>query len=178
MSSAIFIKELQKQFQRLRPTTVTRHGEKKIFVFKDLATASHVFVRYDGPKQPLQLPYTGPYPVISRSDKSFVVNIAGKNSTITIDRLKPAYMMSSDIEEPELEEPDDEIVIALPRRGCPRAPTTQPEAPAATRTSGTGRRGNHRTPTAWTPQEVRGPTRASTSTRSPTSSRASNSSTT
>lgn len=104
MSSAIFIKELRKQFQRLRPATVTRRGEKKIFVFKDLAPASHVFVRYDGPKQPLQLPYTGPYPAISRSNKSFVVNIEGKNSTITIDRLKLAYTLSETMEEPRMQE--------------------------------------------------------------------------
>lgn len=63
--AATFVKELRKRFQQLHPAAVNRHGEKKIFVSKDLTTASHVFVRYDGPKQPLQQPYTGPYPVIA-----------------------------------------------------------------------------------------------------------------
>lgn len=53
----------------------------------------------------------------------------GRNTTVTVDRLKPAYTISNDIEEPELEEPDDEVVIALPRRGHPREPIIPPELP-------------------------------------------------
>ncbi|XP_076256094.1 uncharacterized protein LOC143193654 [Rhynchophorus ferrugineus] len=45
---------------RRTPVEGTRHGDSKIFVFKDLATATHVFVRHDSPKTPLQMPYDGP----------------------------------------------------------------------------------------------------------------------
>lgn len=130
--AADFVKHLRRQFQELRPAVITRHGEKKIFVFKDLTEAKHVFVRYDGPKQPLQQPYTGPFPVISRSDKSFVINIGGKNSTVTIDRLKPAYIISDDIDEPAREDADDDFTIAFPRLADPPN-QLQPELPAPPR---------------------------------------------
>ncbi|KAF7269156.1 hypothetical protein GWI33_017796 [Rhynchophorus ferrugineus] len=59
-NSVEFVRNLRKQFELLRPVEGTRHGDSKIFVFKDLATATHVFVRHDSPKTPLQMPYDGP----------------------------------------------------------------------------------------------------------------------
>lgn len=43
----------------------------------------------------------GPYTVVSRDHKSFVVNIHGKNMTISIDRLKPTYIFSENSDAPE-----------------------------------------------------------------------------
>ncbi|XP_076256105.1 uncharacterized protein LOC143193668 [Rhynchophorus ferrugineus] len=51
------------------PVEGTRHSDSKIFDFKDVATATHVFVRHDSPKTPLQMPYDGLYEVVSRSEK-------------------------------------------------------------------------------------------------------------
>lgn len=98
-NSAEFVKELRQHLRSLRPTGGTRHGTKKTFVFKDLATTDQVFVRRDSAKQPLQQPYDGPYQVIRRSDKTFTVQINGRSSTISIDRLKPAYTVTETTEE-------------------------------------------------------------------------------
>ena len=57
-----------------------------------LATATHVFVRHDAVRKPLQSPYDGPYPVLERTDKFFKLNIKGREDTVSIDRLKPAYL--------------------------------------------------------------------------------------
>nr|XP_023015222.1 uncharacterized protein LOC111504763 [Leptinotarsa decemlineata] len=77
--SADFTRELRQHFQALRPVSGTRHVERKLFVFKDLATASHVLVRHDASGGPLQLPYDGPYEVVSRAEKHFTLAMRGRN---------------------------------------------------------------------------------------------------
>jgi cleavage and polyadenylation specificity factor subunit 1 len=74
-----------------------RHGVRSVFIFKDLATASHVFIRIDGYKRPLEQPYSGPYRVVRRSDKCFTVSVSGRDKTISVDRLKPAFILADDI---------------------------------------------------------------------------------
>lgn len=76
--AAEFIKDLRHHFQQIRPVNGTRHGEKKNFVFKDLKTTEYVFIRHDGPKNGIQTPYDGPYRVISRNKKTFVIDIKEK----------------------------------------------------------------------------------------------------
>ncbi|GFX27666.1 pol polyprotein [Trichonephila clavipes] len=63
----------------------------KLFLCTANYTSVHVFVRRDSVRRPLQAPYDGPYPVIKRSDKFYKVNIHGKPTSISIDRLKPAF---------------------------------------------------------------------------------------
>ena len=63
---ADFVKELRQRFQDPRPVNSSHHGGKKPFIFKDLASTDQVFVRHNGPKGPLQLPYDGPFRVVSR----------------------------------------------------------------------------------------------------------------
>ncbi|XP_018336667.1 uncharacterized protein LOC108745098 [Agrilus planipennis] len=91
-TQADFVQNLRRHTQLLRPTEGTRHGKKTPFVFKDLATTDLVFVRRDGPKGLLEQPYEGPFTVRRRSDKTFVVLIRGREVTVSIDRLKPAYL--------------------------------------------------------------------------------------
>ena len=54
-----------------------------------LSTATHVFVRHDVVRKPLQPPYDG---VIKRTEKQFTLNINGRNNTVSIDRLKLAHI--------------------------------------------------------------------------------------
>ncbi|KOX68373.1 hypothetical protein WN51_07924 [Melipona quadrifasciata] len=89
-------KQLQDVFKKIRPTEGSRHETQKTFMFKDLNTASHVFVRLDQVKTSLQNPLQGPFPVISRNNKTYVVRIRGKDTHVSIDRLKPAYIIDSE----------------------------------------------------------------------------------
>lgn len=77
----------------LKPVPASRHTRQSIFVYKDLATTSHVFLREDALRASLQPAYTGPHPVIERNDKYFKLLIKGKTVTVTADRLKPAYTL-------------------------------------------------------------------------------------
>lgn len=98
-NAAEFVRDLRHQIRQIKPVNGTCHGEKKNFIFKDLATSQQVFIRHDGPKNCLQMPYDGPYPVVSRNKKTFCINVKGKKITVTIDRLKPAYIIADDIHE-------------------------------------------------------------------------------
>jgi len=82
-SAAPFVQQLKAAFEVLRPSSVVHHGDKKVFIFKDLATASHVFKHNDGYKRPLEQSYSGPYRVISRSDKCFTVHVSGHDKLVS-----------------------------------------------------------------------------------------------
>ncbi|KAF0761565.1 Integrase catalytic domain-containing protein, partial [Aphis craccivora] len=98
-NAAKFIKDLRHQIRQIQLVNGTCHGEKKNFIFKDLATSKQVFIRHDGPKNCLQMPYDGPYPVVSRNRKTFCIDVKGKKITVSIDRLKPAIIIADDIHE-------------------------------------------------------------------------------
>jgi hypothetical protein len=125
--------------QELRPTPGTQHGPKKTFVYKDLATADCVFLRHDGPKSPLQKPYDGPFKVIKRSEKTFVINVRGRDVTVTIERLKPAFIVSDDLQtddEPQQFQQPEYIVVPTPtNQGSPtvKLPTEPNEQLLTTR---------------------------------------------
>ncbi|GFT12205.1 transposon Ty3-I Gag-Pol polyprotein, partial [Nephila pilipes] len=87
-----FVGRLRETMQRLSPPTTQYHGHRTIFVSKDLATCSHVFLRTDSLKKGLQPPYEGPYKVVSRTEKVFRILRHGKEVSVNIDRLKPAYI--------------------------------------------------------------------------------------
>ena len=48
-----------------------------------------VFVIYDALKPPLSPLYRGPYQVLRRSEKYFVLQIGDKSDSVSVDRLKP-----------------------------------------------------------------------------------------
>ena len=104
------------------PMPVVHHGVPGSRVDQHLSTASHVFIRVDAVRRPLVPPYEGPFPVLERSDKTFVVLRREKPYTVTIDRLKPAAFLPESI--------SDQPVLPPPP-SCPR-PTTSPPSPSGT----------------------------------------------
>ncbi|KMQ84893.1 pro-pol polyprotein [Lasius niger] len=93
-----FVTRLKKRINDIKPRPVTRHGTKRTFVFKELRSSPYVFLRHDAARGPSQPPYDGPYEVMERGDKNFIIKINGKNVRVTIDRLKPAFLLSEDLE--------------------------------------------------------------------------------
>ena len=72
------------------PLPVVFHGNQPVQVPQALSKASAVYVRVDAVRPPLQRPYEGPFPVISRSDKTFCLRRNGKDWIVSVDRLKAA----------------------------------------------------------------------------------------
>ena len=86
-----FVSKLRSHFQTVRPIS-PRPTQRTSHIPDELSTATHVFIRQDGVRKPLQPPYDGPFPVISRTDKHFTISLKGRNDTVSIDRLKPAHL--------------------------------------------------------------------------------------
>lgn len=89
-----FTTRLRNFASKIKPTPAARHNNNKVFIYKDLTSSSHVFLRDDSSRGSLQPPYSGPYEVLERNDKFFKINFKGKSVTVSIDRLKPAYMLA------------------------------------------------------------------------------------
>ena len=86
-----FVSNLRAHMQTIRspPPRPTQRDNKTI---DGLSTATHIFIRHDAVRKPLQPPYDGPYPVIKRMDKYFTIDINGRHDTVSVDLLKPAYL--------------------------------------------------------------------------------------
>ncbi|KMQ82556.1 pol polyprotein [Lasius niger] len=93
VSQKQLVEDLKEYFSSIRPKPTSCHGERPVFVHPHLKDCTHVFVRNDRVPRPLQQPYDGPFKVIKRGDKTFVVDVRGRKATISLDRLKPAYIV-------------------------------------------------------------------------------------
>ncbi|XP_028982407.1 uncharacterized protein LOC114841553 [Diachasma alloeum] len=118
------------------------HGTRSTFICTDLSTCTHVFVRDDHVRMTYRPPYIGPFCVISRHDKYFVIWFKSgglgncKNTPISIDRLKPAYILPENI---------DQLPGQPPHQDVPDEPQQQDQPQPSTSTApvaGRRRRGN------------------------------------
>nr|XP_050030113.1 uncharacterized protein LOC126526241 [Dermacentor andersoni] len=91
-----FVDRFRHTIAALHPSPAAHHCKTAPFVFKDLATCSHTFLRNDTVRRPLQPPYSGLYAVLRRDDKTFTLRVNGNDVHVYIDRLKPAYIDSTE----------------------------------------------------------------------------------
>lgn len=96
--SDIFLRDLRARIRNLAAVPKRPHRQENIFVHPELTTCSHVFIRCDHISRPLTPPYSGPYKVIERGDKHFKIMVSDNIKTISIDRLKPAFLVHQDSE--------------------------------------------------------------------------------
>jgi hypothetical protein len=97
-----FVADLQKQMLWLKPST-PGFTTSSVFIPKDLQTCSYVFLRCDRVRKPLEPSYEGPFPVIARHAKYVTISRKCKHINVSVDRLKPAYLLR---EEPEKNRPN------------------------------------------------------------------------
>lgn len=94
-----FVKNLKTFMSKLQPIPTKHHSKSTVFVHRDLKDCSHVFVRNDAVKTPLQTPYDGPFEVFKRFEKYYMVKIKNRNTAISLDRLKPAFIFNDNLTE-------------------------------------------------------------------------------
>lgn len=102
---------------RLRPRPASRHDSSRTFVSPDLGTVQHVFLRQDAVRPSLSGPYRGPYRVLRRDAKTMTLDVGNRHTTVSIDRVKPAFLVQD-----------------VPTTSGPSTPVTTP-APATEPTS-------------------------------------------
>lgn len=128
---ASFVGKLHAHMNLLRPQPPKPHGKRPTFVHGDLSKATHVFLRRDLVRKPLQQPYDGPFRVLKCNNKTFNLDIKGKPVTVSIDRVKPAFINNS------------EDVVTNKGPILPQSPVVLPSTdstpPAEARTTRTGR---------------------------------------
>jgi hypothetical protein len=91
-----FVRTLKETMGQLIPAPTSSHGKKHCFVPMDLKTCTHVFLRFDAVRAPLRPPYDGPFFVLDRTDKNFKIRKDNKDIVVSIDRLKPAFLLAED----------------------------------------------------------------------------------
>ena len=111
--------------QQLQPPPVSVKHIKPSFINNNLSICTHVFIRHDAVTKPLQQPYDGPFKVLKRSDKHFILQVKGKDSIVSIDRLKPAFID---------EQVDNTLTTPQPLDRCfTLPPAASPPPPQVTR---------------------------------------------
>jgi hypothetical protein len=88
------ITELRQHMAHLRPVPAAHHASPATFVQKDLEKCTHVFLHQDATRQALEPPYSGPYKVLSRRDKTLQLLVRGRPVTVSTDRIKPAFILN------------------------------------------------------------------------------------
>ena len=122
-----YVHRLRAHMRQFQPA-MTRKQFPRTYVPDSLKSVSHVFVRVDGYKPPLTPPYRGPFLVLKRNDKYFTVEIAGQPCTISIDRLKPAFIENTAIDA-TFPAPQQPQVMSYPAQQP--IPLPKPPAPSA-----------------------------------------------
>ena len=118
---AHFLPRLRETVRKLAPRPPVPHGTKPSSVPTALADSRFVFVRRDSHRPPVTPPYEGPYKVLVHGDKSFVLDYGTRQESVSIDRLKPAFvdpMTPIEAWRRDLAASSDHRNAILPINGC------------------------------------------------------------
>jgi transposase InsO family protein len=129
--TSTYVSRLQLAMSRLRFMR-TRHHQRQEQKSSDLQTCEYVFVHRDAYAKPLTPCYDGPFKVLDRRPKYFVLRRAGRTDTVSVDRLKPAHV-DADF---SLE---DVLPTDVPVSPSPPDPPSPPPPPVEPRSTRSGR---------------------------------------
>ena len=97
------------------------HGPQKSFEPRQLRMASHVWLRLDRVRKPLEAPYTGPFEVAEWRDKVVKLKkLDGSVEVVSVDRVKPAVLKSSPVR--QLKQHQPQVPQATDQSQVPQAP--------------------------------------------------------
>ena len=89
-----YVSQLSTQLQLLE-FTVTPSSKllpRTSYLPKALQDCSHVWLRVDRTKLPLEALHKGPFPVLERDSKTMLVQQANISAIVSLDRVKPCYL--------------------------------------------------------------------------------------
>ena len=98
-----------------------------------ISSCSEVWVRVDRVCKSLEAPYSAPYRVVHREQKYFVLRLPQGDTSVSIDRLKPAYL-------PVVKRPANSVSPVLPCSDLPsRSTPSHDSSQASPRSTRSGR---------------------------------------
>jgi len=92
------IRQMQHFAATLRPSPTRVEQHKPVYMPRELQTCSHIFVRQDPIKPNLTPVYSGPYLVVSRTDKTFRVLNNDRVTSVAINNVKPCFQLKNSAE--------------------------------------------------------------------------------
>lgn len=95
-SSHTLVDNIRDTIRKIKPVSHNQRDSRSMFIHPDLKNCESVFIRNDAVRRPLQPPYDGPFRVMSRGDKVYKIQLPTRQTNISIDRLKPAYLINED----------------------------------------------------------------------------------
>ena len=87
-----YVAQLKTAMRSLQAVPTRQPQHRQAYIDNSLTTNTHVFVRHDAVRKPLQPPYNGPFRVLKRSSKYYTIDYKGQPTTISLDRLKAAHL--------------------------------------------------------------------------------------
>ncbi|GFW63009.1 retrovirus-related Pol polyprotein from transposon 412 [Trichonephila clavipes] len=124
-----FVSKLKSHMQSLHPKPPKHHGKRPVFIHPELLEATHVFLRRDMLRRPLQQPYDGRFKVLQRKDKVFFLDINGKRVSLSIDRCKTAFFLNT--EDLQLPQTKNETPATVEPNAAASTPATVESDPTA-----------------------------------------------
>lgn len=113
-----FVQKLADEMNKCDFSTVSlgkHHSSVGTYIPRELRECSHVWKRIDRVRRPLEAPYEGPFLVIKRRPKNFVIRLPnGSDSVVSIDRLKPVVTPESKVKPVVTPQPNVKP-LALPK---------------------------------------------------------------
>lgn len=88
-----FLARLRQCTDSWKPS-LPRQPQRTTYIPSDLDTCTHVLVRHDSHRSPLQARYDGPFQVLKRYRKFFTLQRGTKEENVSLDRIKPAFLDS------------------------------------------------------------------------------------
>ena len=125
-----FAQELMHRMARLKYTP-PRRPQTESYIPDRLRNCQYVFVRNDSVKRPLTPAYQGPFKVLSRAEKHLNIKRGDITDTITIDRVKPAFVENQHPNTSAKQQAQQQVE---------QQPTPVQEEPSAPRTTRSGRK--------------------------------------
>jgi cleavage and polyadenylation specificity factor subunit 1 len=117
---ALLITELRQHMARLRLVLAACHASPSTFVHSDLEMCTHIFLHQYTTRRALERPYSGPYQVLSRREKTLQLLVCGRPFTVSTDRVKPAYILNGSDRQSTFNPPAATTPAAAPPATPPR----------------------------------------------------------
>ena len=90
-----YVTRLKASMSQVKPPPVRTQLQHNTYMSNYLSDCTHVFVRNDKVKKPLQPPYNGSFKVLKRDKKYFTLQFQDRTDTVSLHRLKPAHIDNS-----------------------------------------------------------------------------------